>query len=482
MDERPTVILIATGEAENLDHNNPSPLWRVGDKPIIVHILEVLSKANIKNFEIILHHYPEAIEKIVRNGSRWGVNIKYHLVKSRNHPYRTLTPIFFNTPSKIYMLGQADFLPVFPHDFLHYEETSPFLLFEKDNSWSGWGIFPTDLLQGISHEIPRYDLHLHIGDKFRKETIEACLSTRSAPEVLNSNISILSHAQSLVSLPSTAYSPEDDIWISHGAIIHPTAKLISPLFIGEQCKINKNTTIGPNAIIERWSLVDKNSTIENALICRRSYVGESLTIQDSIVEKNILINIHYGTPVTIREGFILSEITPPSLLHYFLHYLGRLVALLLFILISPFYFLLWMTYGFQDHSFVFLPSVEGITKIFNWPYFNIPAHYIFAFMRKSPGLIPLIRGELHWIGVSAKTRDEIENLPYYWKKLYCQSKVGFITLADLDYNLDYNFDDLIDERYASDIFYAANSSISFDAKVTIRWLLSPLVKLFQKRT
>lgn len=473
--EELTAILIATGEADNLYKDKPSPLWCIADKPIIIHILENLSKTNIKTFNIILHHFPAMIENVIRNGDRWGVNIKYHLVKSGELPYKTLPPILLNTPSKNYLLGQADYLPFFPPHYFEPPISTSKLLYREEN-WSGWGILPFEILKGIDPSIPCFELPSHIGD-FQSDIVQTCISTQTVKEIISSNESILSHKDNYVSLPTTAYSPENSIWLSHGAIIHPSVKLIGPLFIGEQCKINARATIGPNAIIEKRSLIDKNSIIENSVICRDSYVGEGLTIQDSIVAKNILINANYGTPVTIHEGFILSELTPPSLLHYSLHYLGRLVALLIFIIISPLMLLFKLIYGSQTHSFVFLPQLEGITRTFNWTYLKIPSSNFFSFLCKSPGLLALARGDLHWVGVSAKTSEEIENLPYYWKKLYCQSKVGYITLADLDYK----FEDLVDERYASDIFYAANSSITFDAKVILRWLFSPFGKLFHKR-
>ena len=55
----------------------PKPLLSIGSKPLIVHHLEKLATAGIKEVVINLGHLGSKIHQFLGNGSTWGVSIKY---------------------------------------------------------------------------------------------------------------------------------------------------------------------------------------------------------------------------------------------------------------------------------------------------------------------------------------------------------------------------------------------------------------------
>ena len=73
-------MILAAGRGERMrpltDHV-PKPLLQAGGKPLIVHHLERLASAGIRDIVINHAHLGEQIEATLGDGSRWGVRIRY---------------------------------------------------------------------------------------------------------------------------------------------------------------------------------------------------------------------------------------------------------------------------------------------------------------------------------------------------------------------------------------------------------------------
>ena len=73
-------MILAAGRGERMrpltDHI-PKPLLRAGGKPLIVHHLERLASAGIRDIVINHAHLGGQIEAALGDGSRWGVRIRY---------------------------------------------------------------------------------------------------------------------------------------------------------------------------------------------------------------------------------------------------------------------------------------------------------------------------------------------------------------------------------------------------------------------
>jgi MurNAc alpha-1-phosphate uridylyltransferase len=74
------VMILAAGRGERMrpltDHT-PKPLLLVGGKPLIVWHIERLAKAGFKEIVINHAHLGSQIESMLKDGSGWGVSIKY---------------------------------------------------------------------------------------------------------------------------------------------------------------------------------------------------------------------------------------------------------------------------------------------------------------------------------------------------------------------------------------------------------------------
>lgn len=77
-------MILAAGRGERLrplTDNIPKCMIPVGDKPLLEHTIERLSKCGVKDIIINLCHLSEKIMDHFGDGRRWGINIQYSMEK-----------------------------------------------------------------------------------------------------------------------------------------------------------------------------------------------------------------------------------------------------------------------------------------------------------------------------------------------------------------------------------------------------------------
>lgn len=74
------VFIMAGGfgtRLQPLTDHCPKPMLRVGDKPMLEHLINQFKQQGFHNFYISTHYMPELIQNHFGNGSHWGVKINY---------------------------------------------------------------------------------------------------------------------------------------------------------------------------------------------------------------------------------------------------------------------------------------------------------------------------------------------------------------------------------------------------------------------
>lgn len=74
------VVVMAGGAGKRLrplTENTPKPMLRLGDKPILEHVLEQMVGAGFTRFSFTVNYLAEQIERHFGDGGRWGAEIEY---------------------------------------------------------------------------------------------------------------------------------------------------------------------------------------------------------------------------------------------------------------------------------------------------------------------------------------------------------------------------------------------------------------------
>ncbi len=496
-------VIIAPGLSpgmEPLNERYPTPLLPLVDRPFIQHVVEFLVEGGITRFEFVLSHLPEKIEILLGDGSRWGSVFRFHLTRDPARPYDALKIMNLDNDTGPVLLAHADRLPQ-----VDIEQTGPAnqieepLMFfsppirridpsaakSQDNpQWTGWAWVPAGILKSLPKDLDGEALESHLASlrQGRSPSVEvsSSLSVRSYDDLLASQKAVL--GKEFKGLFLGGKEADESIWLSRNLTLHPTTKLDPPVYIGENCRIGKGTRLGPDAVIGKDCVLDSGCTVTSSVIFPGSYVGEGLELDEVLVDKNRLINVRFGAAVSISESFILGGLSKTHLGQWFAGIFSRFAAACLLLVLWPFLLAtaLFLKLGrlgpvlFKKEA-VRLPvqTDEALWRTFNSLSF-VPddkkggkgegiRHFFLCFL---PGLINIIKGELRFVGVKPRARDEIKTLAKDWQALYLNSKPGVITEAFINYGAFPTEDEL----YTSEVFYSVSAGIGHDFKLLSGYL------------
>lgn len=477
-------IIVATGQSDNLpilEERYPLPLLPLIDRPFLQHVVELLVEGGVTSMEFILYHLPDKIESLLGNGMRWGSNFTFHLAQSPNDISHFL-PLILNEEDEFIWLIQANHLLEIPIQEIEQEKKSQlFYLPNKEqnkDSWSGWAFLSKQDLQEVPETANFEDLEKHLlAKQIEKTAIAKFLSASSCKDLYISSSKIL---QKEFSFPTSVVSEiEEGIWLGRNVSLHPTVRVHKPVYIGTNCKIDQGSTLGPNTVIGDGCIISSQCEVKNSLIFPKSYIGESLNLEDSVVDKNCLVNFEVDSTVAVSDHFLLGDVAENIFSKFFMRALTRSVGCILYILLLPITLLtmliLKMKRGKVKHAqeVVHLPTISPHEE--QWQTFELSCfsskdfqatkispwqHFFLYFL---PSLKHIVKGELNFVGLIPRTKDQITHLPKDWQQLYLQGKVGIITEAFV-----YSHEE--DDIYATESFYSVSRKFWYDAKLVLKYL------------
>lgn len=435
----------------------PSPLITVVGKSTLFYIFEFLIRQDITECALILSYLPNMVEETVKEGQRWGLTIDYFLVQEPTRPYTIVKSTALSWDKELLVVGRGDELPKITLD---KEKESVFCY--EDGTNSGWGVIKADKLASIDLWGSWTDVFKEL-DESKVKKCELFIRMNDLNELRESNIRLISKNKENPLFPSNAKMVEPGIWLSRGVAIHPGVVLNPPVFIGENVKIGNTAVVGPNLVIEKDCIIDSYSIIHDSVIAQNSYVGENLVISDSYVDRNLLIDFRNQTQIKVTDTFILSELTDAPKEPFLYALLEKVLALFMIILFAP--ITIFLRKDFLEKEVILIPGGEPYKTII-WKSYKGGGAY--RYFRSFPVLFEVLKGRVHFVGSSPRTLKELEEMPLDWRKLYITSRLGLITLADLDKG------QTADERYASEAYYAVHRNFLFDVRCFFRWLKQKL--------
>ena len=495
-------IILATGYCPNnpLSDHSPAPLLPLVDRPFLQHVVEFLVDQGVHEFDFVLSHLPEKIEAFLGDGTRWGSTFRFHLVRLASQPYSILTSLPLDATDAPILLVHADRLLD-----VQLAETKPstqqsqspvvFYWLDQDDAsheqrrWAGWAWVSGGMLLQLAKngQSETFAKQLWGTAQHHGTLVEVAkpLSLESCDTLLHAHQMLLEKQFSGLMLKGREI--ETGVWISRNVRLHPTAQIVPPVYIGENCWIEEHVTLGPYATVGRDCVVNPQSTIRQSVVFPGSYVGEGLELMETFVDRNRLVNIRVGTDVTVTDDFILGSLFTRSFPQLARDWLSRLIALLLLLGLWP---VLVLTAVFlrvtrsgpvlSTQEVVRLPVSPGQVARPTFPLWSFAwvqnseteksnkpltgiRHLLFEFL---PGLINVAKGDLHLVGVASRTQAMIDDLPLEWRALYLQSKAGLISEAYVQYGGSANQDEL----YAAEAFYAVQASFRHDLQLILGYV------------
>jgi NDP-sugar pyrophosphorylase family protein len=100
------------------------------------------------------------------------------------------------------------------------------------------------------------------------------------------------------------------VWVAPTARVHPGARVMNPAFVGAHTQLRSGVVITRCTNVEHHCEVDRGSVVENATILPHTYLGSSLDVSHSIVNRHTLVDVRRVVEVEIADRSILGSTSP----------------------------------------------------------------------------------------------------------------------------------------------------------------------------
>ncbi|MEW6756495.1 MAG: NDP-sugar synthase, partial [Candidatus Latescibacterota bacterium] len=436
----------------------PAPLRPLVDRPFIQHVVECLVQEGITELDLVLSDRPEEVEWLLGDGTRWGGHFRYHLVRHPAHPYGAVRKALIDAQDGFVLLGHADRLPDPAVARLRPPAGSaePILFYWRDRSvpaaedrprWSGWAWVPRGALPAFGEHLAESALLDLLLDLVRHKPsiveVRRPASARSYADLLAAHRAALEgHLHGLL---LSGRERRRRVRIGRNVHISPSARLLAPVYIGQNTRVGPNVQLGPGASVGDGCVLEAGCAVADSVVFPGTYVGEKLEVRHAVVEQRQLTNVRMGTSLAVTEDFVLGSVTDTPVRRWLSQLPARVVAVGMLAAFLPLLagvgIVLKVRRGWalQRRQTVRLP-VRGAAG--RWPTFTLRTFEEGAgarvrrgwrdvLLRFLPGLASVVRGDLRLVGVRPRAPQEVAALPPVWRDLYLNSQAGLVCEADV---------------------------------------------------
>ena len=462
------VILLATGEANKLDpltRHLPAPMIPVANRPVMEYTIEMLGRQGIKQMLVSLHRQPGEIEAHFRSGQRWGIELSYYLQRDAlgsagalRWARGSIHERFLVMPADI--LIDLDIQAIVDQHCAQGNSATVVITEENakgmTGAWYETGVylFEPEVLSYIPSREP-FDISSQLIPALTQAGLKVqAYSTKGYWNPLNT-LESYQEAQHLLlhnlmegnnrKAENSARHPfrlagqrtSQGVWMGKNSSIHPSARILPPVHIGENCQIGKEVELGPNVVIGHNVVVDNGATIQESTILNHTYVGQLVNISKRVVYHRMMIDIELAEHVRIGDEFLLSSTLQPDY-NQARRFFEAGLALILLVLLLPIEVAL-AGLALMNSGRVFETTTKVKRTGKETEYFSLlrfatrskdgRTNAIGAWMEqwdlaRLPELWNVVTGSLRFFGIHPLAPEEVDQLVEPWQERLRRTQAG----------------------------------------------------------
>ncbi len=281
-----------------------------GCSTFIERALDQLADLGIKQVDLVVSARPEALRQLLAQGERWGIELRWHLVKDAATPYNVLQSLGLNQAGSV-LVGHADRW-IGTDALASMVAHGQVLAHTHDASavrWAGWGMASAATLQAMPLHCDEATFGAHLCSQTTQlQVLESAhfLQPYNAAALLEAQRVALSD-DFMRQVPATwlrtswgAYSPD--------AILEIGALIVGPALIGPGCFVAQGASIGAGTVLTRDVVVSTGVTILNSVVLPQTFVGQHLELDGTVVNGSNVQHLKLGVRTVLpqSEGLLLD--------------------------------------------------------------------------------------------------------------------------------------------------------------------------------
>jgi NDP-sugar pyrophosphorylase family protein len=236
-------------------------LLPVAGKPLIVHLVEQLTRSGIRHLRIAGSIQQYAVRQRLRNGQEWGITIRYSDLHDADLRMQTL----LEHGQCLYLCGDnlhiGDFSRISPAANPHVADPM-----EGNESSAYWRL--------SSAGPARYSIRVATQKPYTRNPL---LTVRSYHDA---NIAVAAGRTSLLVPGRTAKSGVAIDWDSYLA---PDIVLGDGITIGKHCRLDRRVRLHTQCVLSNGVIVGRDTQLHNVSVLPNTYVGIGTRLRDAVV-------------------------------------------------------------------------------------------------------------------------------------------------------------------------------------------------------
>ncbi len=339
-------VVMAGGDGARLRPltiGRPKPMVPLVNKPVMLHILELLKYHGITDIVVTLRYLATVIQDFFGDGSQLGMNITYVVEDS---PLGTAGSVKHAAQylDETFLVISGDALTDFDLQAIiaahkAREVLATIALAHVPNPLE-YGVVITNEQDYVSRFLEKPGWAELISDTvntgiyvLEPEALDLIpankpydFSMELFPTMLEKSIPIYGYAATgywcdVGNIPEYQRATSDllygrvklsepigehiggGIWVGNNVDIAPSAQLFGPIYLGSEVKIKGDVQIYGPSVIRDSTVIDNYSRIERSIIWRNNYIGENCEIRGATVTRQCSIK----PKVVIYEGVVIGD-------------------------------------------------------------------------------------------------------------------------------------------------------------------------------
>jgi N-acetylglucosaminyldiphosphoundecaprenol N-acetyl-beta-D-mannosaminyltransferase len=311
--ERRAVVFatVAAGPDLPVPPGIPAALLTLGHQSVAEHLMDRLAQAGVADVDLVACEQPEALRALLGDGSRWGLRLRWQLVKHPSRPYAALATAARATASTLVVL-HADRVPsaatlgrLLAGDGLGFDASG-----QGGLRWSGCASAAPDRLAGLDPHLDREALAAHLQASGLQAWIADEPVLTGAAGLMAAQQQAL-HADALAAVPASWIRRE---WgaMSPSARVDDGAVVTGPALIGPGSWVQRGAVIGAGVVLGADTVVSGGTLVRDALVLPGTYLGPGLEVAHAIVDGSRLQHVALGVRLQLApgDGLALSLAAP----------------------------------------------------------------------------------------------------------------------------------------------------------------------------